>query len=41
MYITRHPFGQGWSLDGLSPSDRALTEDLLARIAAAISPYFE
>ena len=29
------------TLNGLSPSDRALTEDLLARIAAAISPYFE
>jgi hypothetical protein len=29
------------SLNGLSPSDRALTEDLLARITAAISPYFE
>jgi hypothetical protein len=29
------------TLNGLSPSDRALTEDLLARITAAISPYFE
>jgi hypothetical protein len=29
------------ALPGLSSSDRALTEDLLARITAAISPYFE
>lgn len=29
------------TLDGLGPSDRALTEDLLARITAAISPCFE
>jgi hypothetical protein len=29
------------SLGGLSASDRALAEDLLARITAAISPYFE
>jgi hypothetical protein len=29
------------TLNGLGPSDRALTEDLLARITAAISPYFE
>ena len=29
------------SLNQLSPADRALTEDLLARINAALSPYFE
>jgi hypothetical protein len=29
------------ALTGLSPSDLALTQDLLARITAAISPYFE
>ncbi|HEX3759438.1 MAG TPA: zinc-dependent metalloprotease [Kofleriaceae bacterium] len=29
------------TLNGLDPSSRALTEDLLARITAAISPYFE
>lgn len=29
------------SLDQLNPSDRALTEDLLARINAALSPYYQ
>ena len=29
------------ALSGLSPSDRALTEDLLARVNAALNPYFQ
>lgn len=29
------------SLPALSPFDQALTRDLLARIDAALSPYFE
>ena len=29
------------ALGGLSPSDRALTEDLLARVNAALAPYFQ